>query len=300
MDVHLRHLRYFVTVAEQLHFTRAAEMLFVSQPALSKQIRMLENHLRTSLFVRDKRAVELTPAGRALLPHARAVLVAWANAEDGVAAASTAQQATLVVGFSTGIGRGLLPVVRVRLAERAPAARLRMRQIPWDDATGGLGAPGAERTDAAFVWLPIPKPQSYKWIVVATEAPMVAMPAGHRLSARDVVDFSDLLHEPFLALPRTSGMLRDHWLAVNARGGHPVRIGAEVSSTEETVEALGAGLGVCLVAVGNTALVDRDGVTIRPVAGLPPSHLVFAWRRGDDRPLLAALLAAVADAVAAR
>lgn len=72
MDVHLRDLRYFVAVAEQLHFTRAAEIMFVSQPALSKQIRMLERQPRADLFVRDKRIVELTPAGQALLPHARA------------------------------------------------------------------------------------------------------------------------------------------------------------------------------------------------------------------------------------
>src|SRR5918997_3592009 len=124
MDVHLRELRYFVAVAEHLHFTRAAEALFVSQPALSKQIRTLESRLRIPLFERDRRTVRLTSAGQALLPGARAVLAAWRDAHAAAAATSTQAAATLVVGMSTGLGRGLLPAVRARFAEVAPAARL--------------------------------------------------------------------------------------------------------------------------------------------------------------------------------
>lgn len=101
MDVHLRELRYFVAAAEHLHFTRAAQALYVSQPALSKQIRALENQLRTPLFVRDRRSVILTPAGAALLPQARAVLTAWELAERELAAATAARHAT-----ASGVGRG--------------------------------------------------------------------------------------------------------------------------------------------------------------------------------------------------
>src|ERR1700754_3012422 len=110
-DVHLRDLRYFVAVAEELHFTRAAEALYVSQPALSRQIRALENELRAPLFERDRRSVRLTDAGAALLPGARAVLEAWAAAESALAAALDRQAAALVVGMSTGVGRSLLPAV---------------------------------------------------------------------------------------------------------------------------------------------------------------------------------------------
>jgi DNA-binding transcriptional LysR family regulator len=85
MDVHLRDLRYFVVVAEHLHFTRAAEALFISQPALSKQVRVLETHLRTPLFERDRREVRLTPAGAALLPRARALLEGWQVAQEEMA-----------------------------------------------------------------------------------------------------------------------------------------------------------------------------------------------------------------------
>src|ERR1700742_1429098 len=110
MDVHGRDLRYFVEVARDLHFTRAAERLFVSQPALSKQIRMLEGQLGVPLFDRGQRAVRLTPAGTALLPHARKVLAAWDTAWDAVAQAIAGERATIVVGMSTSPGRGgMLP-----------------------------------------------------------------------------------------------------------------------------------------------------------------------------------------------
>ncbi|MEE6258134.1 LysR family transcriptional regulator [Plantactinospora sonchi] len=293
MDVHLRDLRYFVAVAEHLHFTRAAEAQFVSQPALSKQIRALEAQLRTPLFERDHHEVRLTPAGAALLPRARLLLDGWRRAEEAVAVAAATQAATLVVGMSTGVGRGLLPAVRARFGTAVPQAELRLRQVSWDDPTGGLAADGPARTDAAFVWLPMPDPERYRWLTVASESRLVALPADHRLAGQVSVDISELLDEPFLALPAGSGGLREHWLAVEARAGRPPLVGAEVANAEEVVEALAAGLGVCLVAAGNVPLVARDGITIRPVTGLLPSELVLAWRVEDRRPLLHTLVEAV-------
>jgi DNA-binding transcriptional LysR family regulator len=298
MDVHLRDLRYFVTVAEHLHFTRAAEALFISQPALSKQIRALETQLRAPLFDRDRQQVHLTAAGQALLPRARAVLDAWWAAETDLAAAAAQQAATLIIGMSTGPGRGLLPAVRARMSAAAPGVRLQLRQVPWDDPTGGVATDGPGRTDAAFVWMPVPTPERFARLTVAAEPRLLAMPAGHRLAGRDSVDIGELLDEPFLALPATSGDLRDHWLATEARSGHPVVIGAEIGNTEETVEALTAGLGVCLIAAGNAPLICRDGIVTRPVTGVSPSELVLLWRRGDDRPLLRQLRAAVRNAMA--
>ena len=292
MDVHLRELRYFASVAEQLHFGRAAEAMFVSQPALSKQIRALEQQLRVQLFDRDRRGVRLTAAGAALLPRAHRVLDEWQHAEAELAAAMTAGQATLLVGISTGLGRGLLPAVRARFAAAAPQVRLRIRQVAWDDPTGGLAAPQAEATDAAFVWLPLPQPDRFQWITVATEPRKLLLPAAHPLAAQKVIDFADLLDEPFLALPRSAGVLRDYWLAPEARNGHPAVIGGEIASTDETVEALAAGLGVCLIAAGNAALFRYDSIAIRDVGGLACSELVLAWRRGDRRPLVDMLIAA--------
>ncbi|WP_345015977.1 LysR family transcriptional regulator [Streptomyces shaanxiensis] len=287
MDVHVRDLRYFVTVAEELHFTRAAERLYVSQPALSKQVRALERQLGVELFRRDPQGVTLTDAGTALLPHARRVLDAWSEGSAAMEAARAAARGTLVVGMSTSPGRGgLLPAIRSRFTADHPDTVLRLRQVSWQDPTAGLADGDA---DVAFVWLPLPDADRYGWTVIAQEPRLVALPESHPLAARTEVDFADLADEPFLALPAAAGPLRDYWLALEERGGRPPRIGAEIASTEETYEALVAGLGVCLVATGNAPLITLGGVVTRPVRGISPSRYALAWRAEDvGRPLVRA------------
>jgi DNA-binding transcriptional LysR family regulator len=283
-DVHGRDLRYFVAVAEELHFTRAAEKLYVSQPALSKQIRALERQLGAPLFDRDQHGVRLTPVGAALLPHARAVLAAWAEADDAVRQARAAAQATLVVGMTTSPGRGgLLPAIRSRFTAAHPEIRLKLRQVGWEDPTAGL----ANRTsDVAFVWLPLADAERYRWVVVATEPRLVALPETHPLAGRERVDFADLLDEAFLALPAVAPELRDHWLALDARDGRPPVIGGEIASADEAYEALVDGLGICLVAAGNVPLLARGGVVVVPVDGVSPTRFALAWRADDTRPLV--------------
>jgi len=290
-DVHVRDLRYFVAVAEELHFTRAAERLYVSQPALSKQIRALERQLGAELFHRDRQGVALTAAGAALLPYAERVLAVWAEGASALAEVDAAERGTLVVGMSTSPGRGgLLPAIRSRFTAARPEATVRLRQVSWDDPTAGL-ADGD--TDVAFVWLPLPDAERYGWTVVAEEPRLVALPDSHPLAARAEVDFADLADEPFLALPPDAGPLRDHWLALDERGGQLPRIGAEIASTEETYEALAAGLGVCLVATGNAHLITLGGVVTRPVHGVSPSRYALAWRRENGvRPLVRAYVEA--------
>ncbi|WP_369172139.1 LysR family transcriptional regulator [Streptomyces sp. R28] len=287
MDVHVRDLRYFTTVAEELHFTRAAERLYVSQPALSKQVRSLERQLGVELFRRDRQGVALTEAGMALLPHARRVLDAWSQGSAAVEAARAAARGTLVVGMSTSPGRGgLLPAVRSRFTAAHPDTVLRLRQVSWEDPTAGLAGGDA---DVAFVWLPLPDAERYAWTVVAQEPRLVALPESHPLAARAEIDFTDLADEPFLALPTSAGPLRDYWLALEERQGRPPRVGAEIASTEETYEALVAGLGICLVATGNAPLITLGGVVTRPVRGLSPSRYALAWRKEDaGRPLVRA------------
>src|SRR5882757_6421890 len=295
MDVHGRDLRYFVAVAEELHFTRAAERLFVSQPALSKQVRALERQLGAPLFLRDRQGVSLTPAGAALLPHARRVLETWDQAWEAVEAAKAVQRSTLVVGMSTSPGRGgLLPAVRSRFTEACPSATVRLRQVSWDDPTAGL-ADGS--SDVAYVWLPLPEPERYDHLVVAEEPRLVALPDGHPLTSRETVDFADLMDDPFLAPPASAGPLRDYWLATDARGGRPPRIGAEVASTEETYEALVAGLGVVLLAAGNAPLISLGGVTTRPVPDLSPTRFALAWAHPTPSPLTRAYINACRAAV---
>ena len=288
MDVHGRDLRYFVAVATDLHFTRAAERLYVSQPALSKQIRALERQLGADLFERGRQQVTLTKVGEALLPHARRVLAEWDEAWQAAERAKSAQRATITVGMSTSPARGgLLPAIRSRFTALHPEATVTVREFGWDDPTAGLAS---ESADVAFMWLPVPDPERFQWVVVAEEPRLVALPAGSALASRLAgaaeVDFADLLDEPFLALPESAGPLRDYWLALDARDGRPPVIGAEISSTGETYEALLDGRGIVLLAAGNAPLVALDGILTRPVRGISPSQLALAWRAGDPRPLV--------------
>jgi DNA-binding transcriptional LysR family regulator len=166
-----------------------------------------------------------------------------------------------------------------------PDAELALRQVAWSDRTAGL----ADRsTDAAFVWLPLPQPP-YRWVTIAREPRLVALPNDHLLAGRDSVSMADLLHEPFLALPESAGPLRDYWLGLDERDGHPVRIAAEISDTEETYEAVASGIGICLLAAGNAPIFARGDVTMLPVRDLTPSELVLAWNERHCPPLLETL-----------
>jgi DNA-binding transcriptional LysR family regulator len=289
MDVHVRDLRYFVAVAEELSFTRAASnRLFISQPALSKQIHRLEASLRTTLFERDRRTVALTAAGRTLLPHARQMIEHWDVTQRAVAAAVATRETTLTVGFQTSIGRGLIPAVTAEMEKLHPGWRLLFRQISWSDQTAGLA--GGD-VDVAIAWLPVPAGGDFSWKVVTAEDRWVALPAGHRLAARPAVPFADLAAEPFIALPPAAGALRDFWLA-NDHRVEPARVGATAETADETLEAVAAGLGIALLSAGNARLYAREDVVCRPVIGLSVSELAVVWRTGDDREAVRVFAAA--------
>ena len=280
MDAHLRDLRYFVAVAEELSFTKAAEeRLFIAQPTLSRQIRLLEASLRAKLFERDHRTVRLTGAGEVLLTRARLLLKAWDETQSAVAEAASAEDMTLRVGFHTRIGRGLIPAVTARMAQLLPGWRLAFRQVSWRDPTAGLAS---AEVDVAIAWLPVPDTGLLSWQVVATEERWVALPASHRLIERTAVTLDDLSGEAFIALPATAGALRQFWLAAGELRVPP-RIAAEAETAEETFEAVASGQGVALLAAGNAEIYRRDDVVCRPVTGLTPSQLAVLWRTGDDR-----------------
>jgi DNA-binding transcriptional LysR family regulator len=298
MEAHLRDLRYFVAVAEEQSFTRAAARLHVSQPALSKQIRQLEHTLRAVLLRREPHGVALTSAGATLLPEARRLLAQWDGTASAVREADARERSQLRVGLQTSLGRDLYPAIASRFEALQPGWRLTLQQRDWTDASAGLLS---RETDVAFLWLPAPDGLEHDGVehsVLVTEERWVSMASHHRLAGKDVVDFADLLNEPFIALPPEAGALRDFWLAVDERQGHPMRIALETSGPEEVFEAVTAGAGVHLLAAGNAEIYDRPGVSCRPVRGLSPCHLGVAWRAGDQRPAVRAFIRACQDAVA--
>jgi DNA-binding transcriptional LysR family regulator len=293
--VHLRNLRYFVAVAEELHFSRAAERLHVSQPALSKQIRQVERELRFPLFRRDRRGVELTAAGEALLPAARRLLADWEHSLTAAAEQASAEGKVLRVGFQTSVGGGLYQEIAARYAEQHPDWRLALRLHAWSDPTGGLLD---ESADVAFLWLPTGAEDRIEAKPLRSERRFVALPARHRLASRRALQMADLLDEPFIALPEEAGPLRDYWLALDGRHGRQAHIGAEAATPDETFEAVATGHGIVLLAEGNTTVYARPGLVYRPVLDLSPCQLVIAWRRGDRRAAVREFVQAAVEAAA--
>ena len=223
------------------------------------------------------------------------VLAAWDRGWAEVERAKGRQRATLVVGMSTSPGRGgLLPAIRSRFTALHPEATVRLRQVSWDDPTAGL-ADGT--VDVAFVWLPLPDPGRYQWIVVAEEPRLVALPDSHPLARRDVVDFADLLDEPFLALPRSAGTAA-RLLAGRRR---PRRQAAADRRRDRQHRGDLRGTGRRpgrMPGGGGQRAADHAGRRDHPAR---PRHiaqpLALAWRSDDTRPLVLAYAQACRQAV---
>ncbi len=253
MDVHLRDLRYFVAVAEELHFTNAAHRLSIAQPTLSRQIRQLERQLDVQLFDRDQRNVVLTPAGRELLEGARKVLAQWDETVSGRYRAGR----TLRIGIQPAVEHALLAEL-----EAASGVRLEPYTASPTDPSGGLAD---RQADLALVWLPLPDPDRYRWTVLRREERWVVLPDRHPLAELDEVPLAELS-----ALPRIT----------------------DAATAEQQLEAVTLGQGAMVLPRDSVALYRWPGVTARPVAGLEPIELALAWPADDDRELVAELVAA--------
>lgn len=293
MDTHLRHLRYFVAVAEELSFTRAAERLRLSQPALSKQIQGLERTMRAELFDRDRRQVRLTAAGAALLTVARQILTDWDHGTAKVGDVVAEQLRTLRIGTLTSIGRQVYRGVVKQFAARRPDWRIELRSFGWGDPTAGLHD---RATDAAFIWLPV-EAEDISYQVLLSERRFVVLSNEHRLARRTAVEFHELLDEPFVALPAAAGPLRDFWLGADQRRDAPVTVVAEVTNADEKLEIIASGVAIGLVAESNAAVYARPDIVCVPVTDLGPARLAVARRRGDRRPAVQAFVQACTDAM---
>ncbi|MFG3437656.1 LysR family transcriptional regulator [Nonomuraea sp. NPDC047897] len=279
MDVDTRLLRYFVVVAEEGSLTRAAERLFVSQPALTKQIRQLETLLDTRLFTRSRAGMALTEPGRALAERAPALLAGWDRTLRETRQAAGRAAKVLRVGFLASAANELTQHIVAAFARRRPGWRADMRQARWSDPTAGLA--GAD-VDVALLRVPFPGQENLRLEVLFAEPRWVALPAAHPLAARDLIPFRELWDEPFVAAPPETGRWRDYWLAADEREGNPVRVGAVTDQPDEWLSAIANGYGVALAPASAARFYARPGVVYRPVSGVSPSHVGVAWAPADD------------------
>ena len=281
MDVSTRLLRYFAAVAQEGNLTRAAERLFVSQPALTKQIRQLESQIGVRLFTRSRAGMTLTPAGQALAERVPAALAGLDQALREAKAAASRAARVLRVGFLAGAANEATQEIIAAFARRRPGWRVEMRAASWVDPSAGLARGDA---DVALLRLPLPGQDRWRTEVLFTEPRWVALPAAHPLAGRDRIRFRDLWDEPFVAAPAETGGWRDWWLAAGEREGHPVRIG-EVTDTgqpDDWLTAIANGHGVALAPESAARYYARPGVTYRPVTGVSPSQVAVAWPPDAD------------------
>ncbi|GAA3208186.1 LysR family transcriptional regulator [Dactylosporangium siamense] len=280
MDVDTRLLRYFLAVADEANLTRAAERLFVSQPALSKQIKQLETQLGVRLFTRSHDGMALTDAGRALAARAPAALAACDNALRETKATARRVDHVLRVGFLANAANEATQEIVARFTRIRPDWHVTMRQASWSDPTAGL-ADGD--VDAALLRLPFPGSSGFRVRVLITEPRWVALPAAHPLAVHDEIPFEDLWGEPFVAAPAGTGPWRDYWLAAGERDGRPPRIGAVTDQPDDWLQAIANGDGVALAPASAARFYARPGVTYRPVRGVSPSRVGVAWPPAADR-----------------
>jgi DNA-binding transcriptional LysR family regulator len=286
MALDFRGLRYFVAVAEELHFTRAAERLYIAQPALSEQIRRLEEELGVELLHRTTRKVELTPAGKEFLTHARRIL---AEADEALADAMRAARGeTGSIRVATGTTGGLEQVPRIlrSFGEARPLVHLDLRQTGWEDHSGGLRDGSV---DAAFVWLPFGS-EGLSFAVLHQEPRVVALHAGHPLASERELRVEQFVEGPWVGDPDPDPVALAFWTCADYRRDAPVRRGPEVRSMEGMLEAVRAGL--CIATLPRSQGQDSawPGIVFRPVADLTPATLALAWRAADETPAVQALV----------
>lgn len=279
----LRHLRYFIAVAEEGHITRAAERLGMQQPPLSQQIRALERELDVQLFRRKPRGVELTDAGTAFLERARAILDEVDRAFSTARRTARGEQGRVVVGFTGSAPfHPFVPRVIRAFRDRYPLVSLVLEESGSSELVQGLHN---EDIDAAFIRSPVADVVGLVVKPLLEEDMLVALPASHSLAREDTaLPLPALANEIFILYKRPGGPgLYDTIITGCRRAGFSPRVGQEAPRIISTLNLVAAGLGVSIVPASLRRL-QMDGVVYRRLAGSVDlkAPLILACRPGEN------------------
>jgi DNA-binding transcriptional LysR family regulator len=271
-DLDMRKLRYFVAVAEELNFGRAAQRLHIAQPVLSRQIRSFEDEFGVQLFVRDSRGTELTAAGAQLLDDAR-ILLRESNALQERLIRATASTVTVVVGVMPG----LLATAAVRKFEAAePSFRARVMQVGWADQVDVV-----RRGDADVVYAREPLDHHGLGTAALLEEPRVALlPSGDPLASQESVRLADLGTRRLLQDPRTV----PEWYAVATAEQRGAASGKMASTVEEKLERVAAQEGFVILPRSTTAFYRRPDVRVVPIEDIAPGQVTLIWNAATANP----------------
>jgi DNA-binding transcriptional LysR family regulator len=282
--VESRLLTYFVAVAEELHFGRAAKRLNISQPPLSQQIIQLEERIGVKLFTRTRRRVELTPAGEVLLEDARKILALSGEAARRARRAGKGETGRLAVGYIGSANYSVLPDLIREFRKRFPEVELSLAELNTSQQIEalregrihvGLMRPpkGLENEDLAFE-------------TVFRELLIAAIPASHKLKGRASIQLKMLAKEPFIMIPRSRGPgFFDQIIAMCQAEGFSPKIALEASQFHTIIGMVAAGVGITIVP-GSMQRSRMKGVAFRPIDNGPETALTMAWASSNKSPVL--------------
>ena len=291
--IDLRRLRYFVAVAEELSFRRAAERLRMAQPPLSSQIKTLERELEVRLFDRTGRGIRLTEAGGFLLEEARRLLVQVGQTVDMTRRVGHGEVGRLTVGFLPSVGHGVLPSVLREFRASFPGVDLQLRELNPDQQVRELHD---GRIDVGFLYLPLEDPAlnvepSFR------ECLVVALPEQHPLADEPEVALQARADEPFILPPQHAvpGCYSLIMRSCHEAGFSPRAVQKDVWLMQTSVDLVAAGMGVALVA-GSLRNLGRAGVVYKTLRDPSPAlEIGIVWPRGEDGPVLRSFLDVVRE-----
>lgn len=281
----LRLLRYFVVVAEELHFGNAAARLYISQPALSQQIKALEEQVGMPLFVRGSRGVTLTPTGETLLEDARDLLERSNRLGESVERLRRGASGTLKIGVAPGVPGRLLPELLSPLRAQQPDARVVVRELATPEQIAGLNDGSL---DLGLVREPIDDPGLSRRCLLV-ELLGVSLPVAHPLAARESVSLRELEGESFICFPRQwAPALHDTLVRAMLEAG----VDAEYQQSEHLSTTQGmVAAGLALTFSAPPWLEGVEGITWRPIADARIEiRTAAAWRAANPSPLLRSLV----------
>jgi DNA-binding transcriptional LysR family regulator len=284
----LRHLRYFVAVAEELHFSRAADRVHVAQPALSRQIRDLEEELGLRLFERDRRRVALTAAGVAFLDEIKSLLGHVERAVETARRAARGEHGSLRIGYVPAVIYTALPEIVRGYRRRFPGVEVRLSEM---NPAVQVEALLSDRVDVGFLRGPIQEP-ALAVETVLQEPLVVALPSGHALGGHKRIALVMLAGEPFVLPARSRGPgFHDQIIAICRNAGFSPRVVQEGSQID-ALSLVASGAGVAIVPTSLQAL-RRAGVVYRPLREQRVTRLDMVWRKDATSPVLREFLQAV-------
>jgi DNA-binding transcriptional LysR family regulator len=278
----LRHIRYFLAVAEEQNFTRAAKKVGIGQPPLSQQIRALEDEIGTPLFHRLSHGAELTSAGQAFLPEAQAILRQAERAKKIAGLGAKGEVGQLRIGFtSSAVFRPILPQIIRDFHQKHPGVQLSLTE---EDTSELLKLLAEMQLDASFIRPGPQNPEDFDVYRFRDESSMAALPLGHPLAQGRTVKLSSLSHEPFVIFPRKAGpSLFDGIIESCRRSGFDPIIVHEAPQISSTPNLVSAGLGVSIVPRSIATQIRVKGVAYLPIVGEAPAFGLALAIRIDER-----------------